>query len=416
MTKNKIFATVIACLWITPFSGAMAQDTMPRPAKVVSVASSDTVLRRSYPATVLPSQQVELSFRVSGRLIDLPVRGAMEVSTGDVIAVLDPRDFESQIAQLNSQLTQAVSQLDALRSGAREEEVAALEANVTAAIAQRDQTRDAVERTRQLVERGVSTNAQLEGAEAEFRVAEANLRAQEEQLRIAVTGGRPEDIAASEAVVEGIESQLKVASDNLSDATLRAPFDGIISRRDVENFANVQAGQSIALLQALEVVHLAFNIPGPDVTALTRNGPENIKNVASFDALPGKIFNAEVVEFSLQADSATQTYKGRVAVTVPEGAVILPGMVANVVSSAPGPSAAILVPLSAIAAAPDGSPLVWTVDDTGLVTGQTVELGEAFGATVSVIAGLRDNDTIIVAGVSRIIDGMTVRPITQVGN
>ena len=397
-------------------SSVIAQEAAPRPAKVVTASSSASVISRTYPAVVLPSREVELSFRVSGRLIELPIRGAAPVAEGDVIARLDPRDFESQIAQLNSQLAQANAQLEALQAGARPEEIAALEANVAAAQAQLDQARDAVERTRTLVERGVSTTAQLEGAEAEFRVAEANLRAQQEQLRIGQVGGRAEEIAASEAAVQGIEAQLKVARDNLEDATLRAPFDGVIARRDVENFSNVQAGQSIALLQRLDVVHLAFDIPGPDVTALTRQGPEKITNVARFDALPGETYEAEVVEFSLQADSATQTYRGRVAVDVPDDAVILPGMIANVTSSVPGEAAQLSVPLTAIAAGSDGSALVWRVDDSGTVSGQPVTLGDASGTTVTVIEGLAEGDTIIAAGVGQIIEGMTVRPITQVGN
>ncbi|MFC6583704.1 efflux RND transporter periplasmic adaptor subunit [Sulfitobacter aestuariivivens] len=262
----------------------------------------------------------------------------------------------------------------------------------------------------------MATRAQVEGAQAEARVAQANLRAQEEQLRIGEIGGRPEEIAASEAVLRGIDTQIKVARDNLSDATLTAPFDGIIARRDIENFSNVSAGQSIALLQRLEVVHLAFDIPSIDVTELTRNGPGSITNIATFNSLRGQEFETELVEFSVQADSATQTYRGRVSVTVPEGAVILPGMVASVISSTQGSAAQVAAPLSAIAAEPDGSPFVWLVSDDGKVSAQKVSLGEATGASVVISEGLSDGDTIVSAGVSEIIDGMTIRPITRVGN
>ena len=399
------------------FGGSLsAQDTSPRPAKVAEVTASSSTISRSYPARVLPSREIELSFKVSGQVIDLPVRAASDVVKGDVIAQLDTRDFENKIAQLQSQRDQAVAQLDALRAGAREEEIAALEAAVQSAEAQVDQTRDALARAEQLLERGVSTRAQVEAAQANFRVAEANLRAQQEQLRIGQVGGRPEDIAASEAAIRGIDAQIKVARDSLTDATLLAPFDGIIARRDIENFSNVQAGQSIVLLQGLDVVHLAFDIPSPDVIELTRNGPGQITNTAVFDALPGQEFAAEPVEFSVQADSATQTYRGRVSVEVPEGAVILPGMVASVIASTEGSAARVQVPLSAIAAAADGAPFVWRVDAGGMVSQQPVSLGEANGAQVIVTEGLADGDVVVAAGVSEIIDGMTIRPITQVGN
>ncbi|WP_235438818.1 efflux RND transporter periplasmic adaptor subunit [Candidatus Rhodobacter oscarellae] len=393
-----------------------AQDAAPRPAKVAEVTASSAKITRSYPASVLPSREIELSFKVSGQVVELPVRAASEVAEGDVIAQIDPRDFENQIVQLQSQKDQAVAQLDALRAGAREEEIAALEAAVESAQAQVDQTREALTRAEQLLERGVSTRAQVEGAQAEFRVAEANLRAQQEQLRIGQVGGRPEDIAASEAAIRGIDAQIKVARDSLADATLLAPFDGIVARRDIENFANVQAGQTIVLLQGLDVVHLAFDIPSPDVIALTRNGADQISNSAVFDGLPGQEFEAAIVEFSVQADSATQTYRGRVAVEVPEDAVILPGMVARVIASTDGNMAELRAPLSAIAAAPDGAPFVWLVDGSGMVSHRDVKLGEASGSQVVVSEGLEEGDIIVSAGVSEIIDGMTIRPITQVGN
>ncbi len=415
MAQNSIFG-ILGLIGVLVSTDAVAQEATPRPAKVATVTASDTVISRKYPAVVLPSQEIELSFKVSGQIIDLPIRAASNVSAGDTIAQIDTRDFENQISQLQSSRDQATAQLEALQAGARPEEISALEAAVASAQAQVEQTADALSRAETLLERGVATRAQVEGAQAEARVAQANLRAQQEQLRIGEIGGRPEEIAGAEAALRGIDAQIKVARDNLSDATLTAPFDGIIARRDIENFANVSAGQSIALLQRLEVVHLAFDIPSLDVTELTRNGPDSITNTATFNSLRGQEFETELVEFSVQADSATQTYRGRVSVTVPEGAVILPGMVASVISSTQGSAAQVSAPLSAIAAGPDGSPFVWLVAADGRVSAQQVSLGEAAGDSVVISEGLVGGETIVSAGVSEIIDGMTIRPITRVGN
>ena len=415
MAQNSIFG-ILGLIGVLVSTDAVAQEATPRPAKVATVTASDTVISRKYPAVVLPSQEIELSFKVSGQIIDLPIRAASNVSAGDTIAQIDTRDFENQISQLQSSRDQATAQLEALQAGARPEEISALEAAVASAQAQVEQTADALSRAETLLERGVATRAQVEGAQAEARVAQANLRAQQEQLRIGEIGGRPEEIAGAEAALRGIDAQIKVARDNLSDATLTAPFDGIIARRDIENFANVSAGQSIALLQRLEVVHLAFDIPSLDVTELTRNGPDSITNTATFNSLRGQEFETELVEFSVQADSATQTYRGRVSVTVPEGAVILPGMVASVISSTQGSAAQVSAPLSAIAAGPDGSPFVWLVAADGRVSAQQVSLGEAADDSVVISEGLVGGETIVSAGVSEIIDGMTIRPITRVGN
>ncbi|MDW4497185.1 efflux RND transporter periplasmic adaptor subunit [Sulfitobacter sp. D35] len=409
-----------SCVWIGVWlailaPAAWAQDTV-RPAKVFTVEQSASEIRRSYPAIVLPSREVELSFQVSGRVTELPVRAATQVSEGDVIAQLDPRDFRNKIAQLQSQIEQAEAELLALRTGARPEEIAALEASVAAAEAQLNQASDNVERIRQLSERGVAPAAQLEGAEADFSVAEANLRSQREQLRIGQAGGRPEEIAAAEAAIRGLDAQLQVAEDDLADATLRAPFDGIIARRDIENFTNVQSGQTVALLQALDTVHLAFDIPGPDVSTFSRTGFNNVTNIATFDSLPGETFPAEIVEFSVQADAATQTYRGRASVRVPDGTIILPGMVASVLASSPNETRTMPVPLSAVGGDPAGAAFVWRVGADDTISRQPVSLGEARQDRVDVLDGLEDGDVIVSAGVSRLTDGMKIRPIASVGN
>ena len=154
-------ALVMSC-GLTGLS-ALAQDAAPRPAKVFQVAESQDRVERVYPAIVLPSRETLLSFRVPGNVVELPITAAMDVAEGDLIAKLDTRDFETDVSLLQSQIDQAAAQLDALRAGAREEEIAALEAGVASAEAQLEAARDALDRTQQLIERGVSSAAQLEG-------------------------------------------------------------------------------------------------------------------------------------------------------------------------------------------------------------------------------------------------------------
>jgi multidrug efflux pump subunit AcrA (membrane-fusion protein) len=386
-----------------------------RPAKVAVVEASATEFKRTYPAIVKPSQQADLSFRVSGRIIDLKVLASQFVEEGDVIAVLDPRDFAAAITQLDSAIAQAKAQLRALRSGARGEEISALEAGVAAVQAQVDQALDQAKRTRQLTERGVASSAKLEQDESALRVVEAQLRAKLEELAIGRAGGRVEDIEASEAALKGLEAQRKTAMDNLSDATLRAPFGGIVARRDVENFTNVQAGQTIVLLQKLSVVNLVFDVPGPDVIVFS--GADDVDTQVIFNALPDQRFPSELVEFSTQADTATQTYRAQVGVTLPENSRILPGMIGRVVAATAsdvGPMN--LVPLSAVGANADQSSYVWKVDpNTFTVSKTSVALGDVIGDQVQIPDGLSVGDTVVSAGVTRLQEGMIIRPITQIG-
>lgn len=388
----------------------------PRPVKTVVVKAEATETRRVYPAVVLPGREVELSFRVSGRIVELPIRGASRVEKGDVVARLDARDFEAELARLESQLAQAKAQLALLTSGARAEDVAALEAEVAGARAEADSARTSFERSRTLFRRGAVAEATLDSARTKLRIAEAALEAKRQKLIKARTGAREEEVAAQRAAIDGLESSVATARETLADTALRAPFGGIVARRLVENFANVQAKEPIAVLHKLDTLSLSFDVPGPDVTKLA--GRDTLSSVAVLDNLPGREFAAALVEFSTQADPVTQTYRGRVAIDVPRDAVILPGMAGSVVvTDADETRAGYAVPLSALGSGADGTPFVWVVEGAeNQVSRRVIKPGELSGAAVAVLEGLNEGDVVVTAGVSALREAMRVRPVATVGD
>ena len=395
-----------------------AQDTQTpaRPAKVMEVTTKPVTLQVQYPAIVYPSQEAELSFRVSGRVIELLVRAADRVSEGDVIAQLDTRDFENTVEQLKSQKDQADQQLKALRAGARPEDILALEASVNAMQAQLDQAAAQVERTKTLKDRGVVAQAELDQDVATARVAQANLKTSEEQLAIGKAGGRPEDIAASEAALRGLDAQIEQAQDQLGYATLRAPFTGIIAQRHIDNFTNIQAGANVVLLQQLSTVDMVFDVPGADVLKWTEVEDSKITIEVELSGTDTELTATKLVEFSTQADPGTQTYRARVSVEVPKDVRVLPGMAGRVrVINHESGERLPEIPLTALASDPQGEPFVWIVDDKGAVSAQSVTTGSMSGGLVVITDGLKAGDKIVTAGVSRLRAGTVIRPIAAVG-
>lgn len=385
-----------------------------RPVKTVVVKPRIEKLERSYAAVVLPSREIELSFRVSGQLMELPVRSGQNVKQGDIIAELDKRDFQAEITRLESQMEQAEAQMNALTSGARAEDVASLEAAVAAVEAQLEAARDQLSRSQELFKRQVVAKAKVDQDKTAVRVAEAELEAKRQELAKGTAGARAEEVAGQEAVIKGLKSNLKSLQDNLADATLRAPFDGIIATRAVENFANVQAKEPIVRLQALATPNLTFDIPAADVPPFAK--AEQLDLSVVLDSLPGTVFEAKRGEFSTQADASTQTYRGRVSIENPGKEPILPGMTGVLTVGVHASSKASLnVPLMAVAAAPDGAAFVWVVDGSGKVTKRAVKTSTASGGTVSISDGLGEGDVVVTAGISALQEGMTVKPITAVG-
>ncbi|MGI9355673.1 MAG: efflux RND transporter periplasmic adaptor subunit [Rhizobiaceae bacterium] len=382
--------------------------------KTIIVTISVEKIERSYSAVVLPAQEVELSFRVSGRIKELPVRSGQNVKKGDVIAELDKRDFQAEVTRLQSQLEQADAQLSVLTSGARAEDVAALEAAVAAVEAEVEAARDQLNRSERLFEQRVVSKAKVDQDKTAVRVAEAELEARRQELAKGTAGARAEDVAAQEAAIKGLKSNLQSLEDNLEDATLRAPFDGIVATRAVDNFANVQAKEEIVRLQALTTPNLTFDVPAADVPAFAK--AEKLDLSVVLDSIPGTTFEAERREFSTQADPSTQTFRGRVAIQNPKREPVLPGMTGVVtVAGSEAKKGRLMVPISAVAAEPDGKSFVWVVAAENRVNKRPVTTGEASGGSVSIADGLQEGNVVVTAGLSALQENMAVKPISAIG-
>lgn len=417
MIKQQLFFSLFV-LFLVYGSTAHAQENeqdeaRARPIKSTVVKRSAAQFTRTYPAVVLPAQQAELSFRFSGRIIELPVRAAAAVEQNDVIARLDPRDFEADVKRISSELEQAQAQFAAMTAGARAEDIAAIEANIDAAKAQLRVTQDQFDRTNKLLERALVTRAQVEDERGKVDVAEANLRARQEELNKALAGARAEEVQAQQAVIRGLEEQLATAKENLADAVLRAPFEGVVAVRQVDNFTNVQANQTIVILQRVDDIELGFDIPAADVSRLA-TGNDGVK-VAQLDAIPGQSFSVDLVEFSTEADRITQTFRARVSMKAPENVVILPGMSGRItVAGEQDEIGEIRIPAVALSSSPDGRAFVWIIDQAeNRVSKRWVETDSLSGDEVIIVNGLEDGEMIATAGVSFLQEGMQVRPIKK---
>ena len=384
-----------------------------RPVRTAVVTTAPTMIRRTYPAVVLPAQQAELAFKVPGRIVELPIRAATQVKKGQAIAQLDKREFEAAVARLESQRKQATSQLAAMKSGARSEDLAALQAKVNAARAQLKKQRTQVDRFQQLVNQGSIARVDFEKERAKLASDEANLDVTLQELKKAQVGARAEEVEAQEAVVRDLETQLSEARADLEDTTLRAPFDGIIASRNVDNFTNMQANNVVAVLQKLETIDLQYDVPGIDVAKFGQQ--ENVITIARLDVAPGREFDAQLVEFGTQADAATQTFRARVSIPYPEDITVLPGMTGSIfVSAQQGYQERLTVPESALAAEPDGSSYVWVVNKQGnSVTRRKVTPQSLSGSDLSVSGDIEAGDVVVTAGVSFLREGMIVNPTIE---
>ena len=209
-------------------------------------------------------------------------------------------------------------------------------------------------------------------------------------------------------------AQLEDARNRLIDTSLTAPFDGIISKRFVENFQKVQAKEAIVNLQDITRIEILINVP--ELLMADLRSRKDQQDHATFETIPGKKFELAIKEYSTQADPATQTYQVVLIMDQPTEANILPGMTSMVTAQAGQEADAtaqtIIIPAIAVMDAPGNEPFVWLLDmEQSTVHKTRVSIGRMEGSeNIFIKEGLKGGETVIIAGITQLEEGMKVRP------
>ncbi|MEO0607193.1 MAG: efflux RND transporter periplasmic adaptor subunit [Pseudomonadota bacterium] len=256
---------------------------------------------------------------------------------------------------------------------------------------------------RDALNRLAQAKAEFDNATTEFERAE-RLAAQDAISRSVLESRKTQrDVA---------DAAYRTAEKAVSDTILKAPFQGFISTVSGRQFQNVQAKESIAVLQSQEV-EAVVNVPGSIIARFPQLEPVGVR--VKLDAAPDADIVAQFKEASGEADPSTQTYEISFSFIPPEELFILPGMTATVESSFlfNGSDAIVAegigVPLSAILAEGEDT-FVWVVDSASMkISKRDVTVESDAGDYVTVTGGLSGGETIVAAGVSFFHDGMTVR-------
>ena len=329
-----------------------------RPVRMLTIATLTGGESLSYPGEILGVQNAELAFEVPGRVVELPAEEGIEVTEGQLLARLDPADFQ---------------------------------AKVDAAQADYDNARTTFKRFEEVFAKGAISRQDYDNQKRAFEIAGANLA---------------------------------TARKALADTELRAPFSGRIGRVYIDNFNNVQAKQSILLLQDLSELDIIVNVPEQDwqraKPGLTlAQQTERARPHVTLPTFPDRRFPARITEVAAAADPVTRTFAARGRFDPPEDIVILPGMSATVTvninaEDVAGLENAVQVPANAVVGGNDGGSYVWMVDgDTMTVSLAPVTPGQMSGSTITILDGLSAGDRIAVSGVQHLADGMKVRQLAD---
>ena len=363
-------------------------------AGVVATIQPDTPER--YSATIAPIAQVDLAFKSAGLIEKIcQVRGAdgrmRNVQAGDKVgrdtelALVRTMDYRQRVDQSTAQLAQSEAQL------------AQAEAQLAQARANFSEAEIEYTRATNLFQSASLVKPQFDQAKGRYESVTASVKAAEASVK------------GAEAAVANARAALSEVKLSLSDTSLRAPFDGWISARNVDRgtlVGNATVGFS---MMDTHLVKAEFAVPDSSLKMVRLGQKLPVMLDAIQHALQGV-----VTSISPQADPKTRVFSIEVTLDNPRDEV-RPGMIGSLmIGVVRNPAPRLVVPLSAVVRAPS-DPKSFAVfrlvtrDGKTYAEAQTIQIGQTLSNSIEVTGGLSAGQQVIVLGGSLVRNGQEVR-------
>jgi membrane fusion protein (multidrug efflux system) len=257
--------------------------------------------RQHYESTdnaYLKTNSVLITPKVAGYITDLRIDDNQAVKQGEVVAVIDDRDYQAKLAFVEAQVIEAQAHVQKIRAtkNTQHANIASADAQISVVEAKRQQINQDLQRFNALIERGSAPRQTLDKIQAESKQAAAELRgsqaavsAQQKQL-----SSFDSEISEAEARVKQAQAQVSLAKIDLENTKIRAPFDGVIGHRGVQIGAFVQAGTNLAYLLETQKIWTEANFKETQIENMKIGQPVKIH----VDAYPTLNFTGKVDSFA----------------------------------------------------------------------------------------------------------------------
>lgn len=245
-------------------------------------------------------RQVNLGFKVAGRIKSLDVDEGTTVRGGQRLASLDRIYFQDSLDQTRAQRDQVAANLAKMEAGNRPEEIAQAEAQVAEREAALANARIAFERAESLLKTSAGTRKAYDDAQAGFRQADAMLNSAKQALLLMKAGYRKEDIDVARAQLAASKASVEMSERALADADLVAPNPGVVLSRVREAGAIVNAGETVLVLSLVTPVWVRTYVSELDLSRIRPDMKVTLKSDApGIKPLEGRIgFISPTAEFT----------------------------------------------------------------------------------------------------------------------
>jgi HlyD family secretion protein len=282
----------------------------------------------------IEATEIRLAAKVGGRLLEAPLEEGNTITIGDLVARLETIDAEHQLAQARANAEAADAQLRLLLAGSRAEDLRRAEDQMAQAQAELDAARRDLDRLSGLADRGSATEKSRDDAATRKEIAERAVTAARAQLDKLVAGPRRQEIEAARAQRASAEAMVAAVEQQITDATVLAPTDGVVTTRVAEPGEILPPGATIAVLTDLERPWLTVWIDEPSLSQVILGQQVTVLIDGSDRTFDGTVsFISPVAEFTPKNvqtpdERAKLVFRVKIQLANPDG-TFKPGMPAD---------------------------------------------------------------------------------------
>lgn len=319
---------------------------------------SDTPIMREYTGSIMALQEVPVRAKVSGTVMEKYITGGQQVTEGQPLYRLDTRNYNSQLANAQAQAAQAAANYE----------------NVATDLARYDQ----------LIAAGAISQKVYDNQKAAAD--------------------------AYKGAMDAAQAQVDIASTNLSDTIVTAPFNGKLSMDDVNIGTFATAGTTaLVTISSSDPIYVQFDMSENEYLALNKdkNGTGRLGDALKLRLSDGSIYGetGKIVQVNPNLSGGQLSMKA--AFPNPDN-LLVPGMYAAVVSDNEIAKGSLLIPTKALVQLLNKDIVDVVVD--GKITQKAVKTGGTYGIYTIIESGLDENDVIVVDGQNKVQVGQAVAP------
>ena len=334
------------------------------------------------PGTLQAVTEAPILARADGYLKNRYVDLGDRVRAGQPLAEIDAPELDQQILQSEAAVAQAQASLEQAQ------------ANLEQGKSNRELARITAERWKTLAAEGVVSQQENDQYQAQLSSQNANVQALEKAI-----SAQRSNVAASRANVARLQ-------DVQGYRVVKAPFDGVVTVRNVDVGALVSAGSTLLFrIAQTGTLRTYVNVPQANASSIRVGQPAQL----TLTNFPGRRFPGTVARTANALDPSSRTMLVEVAVPNADGA-LFPGMYSDVDLSSARLNPPLVIPALALIVRADGAQVAVVQDD--VVHLQKIAIGRDYGDRVEIVQGVTEGTTILAAPGDAAQEGAKIVPVS----